>query len=216
LRYIDPSGHAVVFKNGMIYSDLLSPAPQQKKTGASVNSSRQNNPAKSSGQNNNTNNIPGYTSVLGNNAQSTTLVKGASTFATIPGTMGGCLSANVGIAAFGTCSACLNMQAQKREIGGTFSLGGGGSTGFATGVGISGFWSSAKDMNELKGQDVFTGGSAWALGADYSWDRDNPKIKTYTGSISVGPDYSPEFGPAALYELHGGSTKTWGRTLFKY
>ena len=65
LRYTDPTGHAVVFKNGMIYSDLLSPAPQQKKmiTTSPLSSvlntyaAIQNTPTRQSGSSNNTSGV---------------------------------------------------------------------------------------------------------------------------------------------------------------
>jgi len=75
---------------------------------------------------------------------------------------GGCVNVNAGIAAFGTCSICL-VGTSNKEVGIVTSLGWGGSTGLATGVGVNVLWSpKANSLNYMEGQDVFTGGSAWA------------------------------------------------------
>ena len=126
---------------------------------------------------------------------------------------GGCFNANVGLAAFGTCSICL-VGTSNRELGLVVSLGGGGTTGLATGVGVGGSYSpTANSLNDIKGQDVFAGGSGWVAEGNVSWDKSNPDNKTYTGSFSLGPDFGLPFPPI---EFHGGSTNNWVIPLIKF
>jgi len=219
LRYTDPTGHNIVFANGMLTSTFLSSPQQQKKTSPAVVASYatysnvQSSQARQTGSGSSNSSKVGST-ILGASASSS--INAVKNFITQPQTTRGiCANANFGVGAFGTCSACI-IQTKKKQLGGTFSLGGGGSTGFAFGVGGSYMQSSAKDLGEVEGQDIFVGGSALLVGSDYSWDRNNPKIRSFNSGFSIGPDYSPEFGPAALIEFHGGSTKTWTRTLFQY
>ena len=123
-----------------------------------------------------------------------------------------CGNGNLGVAAFGTCSVCVVLT-KEREIGVAINLGGGGSTGLATGIGPQGLYSTANNLNEMEGVDIFAGGSAWAWGGDSSFSGKDTSIQTYTAGPSVGPDLTPPFLPV---EFHGGATKTWTFPLITF
>lgn len=121
--------------------------------------------------------------------------------------VGVCGAGNIGVLGFGTCSVCIAVTTAK-EVGITASLGGGATTGIATGIGGQVFFSTAKTMENLAGVDVFSGVSAWVGGADVTVSKDD-----WGGSagFSFGPDASPPFIPG---EFHGGATNTWQWTFY--
>ena len=119
--------------------------------------------------------------------------------------VGGCLGGNIGIGAYGSCSIC-GVITSDRELGAVVSVGGGGSTGLATGVGPQGLYSTANNLEDIKGVDIFSGGSAWVVGADGAFSVDDPTITTYTAGPSYGPDLSPPFLPI---EFHAGASHSW-------
>jgi RHS repeat-associated protein len=236
LKYVDPSGHAIVFSGGKISSTYFSQPQQQKKpqtvqqfiNGTTQPSKKQNTTTSSnsntvvrSGSNNGGSSSgvgspqgSGAVSVLG--SKTSQVIEDTKNFILYPQhTRGVCGSGNIGMAAFGAGSGCI-VQTPNREVGFVGSLGGGGTTGIATGVGLSGMYSTAQKINQLKGQDTFGGWSAWAIAVDGSMDKDNPNIKSLNVGVSVGPDFSPILGPAALFEIHGGSLYNGGTTLFQY
>jgi RHS repeat-associated protein len=126
--------------------------------------------------------------------------------------LGGCISGNLGVGAFGSCAACV-VFASDRELGIVLSAGGGGSTGLATGIGLEGFASNADNLEQLKGVDIFVGGSFEVVSADSSFSANDPRIKTVTGGISIGPDYTPPLLPG---EFHGGASNSWTFSLLKF
>lgn len=123
-----------------------------------------------------------------------------------------CASLNLGLGVYGTCSFCI-VGTSKKEVGVVFSAGGGGTTGIASGIGAQGLYSTANNLKDLKGVDVFGGVSAWAVGVDVSVDKDNPHVKTTTAGPSFGPDYSPPFIPG---EFHGGATHSWIQSVLQF
>lgn len=126
--------------------------------------------------------------------------------------VGGCVSVNAGVGAFGTCSLCAVYTSDK-ELGLTFSPGFGGTTGVATGVGPLGLYSDANNFEDLSGIDIFAGGSFEVVGADSSFNSKKIDMKTYTVGPMLGPDYSPPFFPG---EFHGGFTKTFTLPLIQF
>lgn len=120
-------------------------------------------------------------------------------------TVGLCGTANFGVGAFGTCTGCI-AYTEQQGFGATFSLGGGGTTGVASGIGVVGMYSDASNFKELEGIDIFGGGSGQLVGGDTSFSSADPNLKTYTVGVVPGPDLSL---PLLPYEFHGGATKTW-------
>lgn len=124
--------------------------------------------------------------------------------------VGLCASADVGLAVFGTCSLCL-MFTSDRQVGLTFTAGGGGSTGLTLGAGGQVQFTNANNLKQIEGQDVFIGVSG-KIGAgvnpDFTQDVDDPSIKGV--NVDFGPGVSANFTPPFPGgELHGGSTYTW-------
>jgi hypothetical protein len=126
-----------------------------------------------------------------------------------------CATANAGIAGFASCAACASVTWDKEkgvQFGYTRSLGGGGTTGLATGVGLGLQVSNARDFDDLGGQDIFGGWSMLAFGVDGSVNKENPNIKTLNPGLSFGPDFS-YLGVPVPFEAHGGSTYTWATPI---
>ena len=109
---------------------------------------------------------------------------------------------------YGTCSLCL-LYNPEEGLRPAVTLGGGGTTGLASGIGVQTQYSNAPRFENVKGQDVFGGASYGELvnfGGDLSVDKDNPDIKTTSINAGLGFDFSLPFYP---FEFHGGSTYTW-------
>jgi RHS repeat-associated protein len=243
LRYTDPTGHVSIldYNNSLnqyykspsatTYNNVLTTIStiqkSTKSTSSSGSSGGSNNNQGGGGNNTQSSNggskVAGASannqnqvSVLGSNSLSTSSPPSHSREDTsfVMNSGGVCGSANAGIAAFGTVSGCI-VGTHDREVGWTISVGGGGTTGVATGIGVGPTISTAKNIAELKGQDVFGGWSAEAFGIDASIDRNNPAIKTVSGGISGGPDITL-LGVPIPFEAHGGSSYTMGGAWFKY
>lgn len=90
---------------------------------------------------------------------------------------GGCVNANIGLGAFVTCSICL-VGSSEKEVGIVTSIGFGGSTGLATGVGGGPLWSpNSNSIMDLEGQDIFSGGSALVGGGVLAGIKIIPTIR---------------------------------------
>ena len=119
-----------------------------------------------------------------------------------------CAAASLGLGVYGTCSVCLLYNPQE-GFRPSLTVGGGGTTGFASGIGIQGQYSTASSFQDVRGQDIFGGasyGEMANIGTDFSIDKNDPNIKTQSINAGLGFDVTPPFFP---FEFHGGSTYTW-------
>ena len=109
----------------------------------------------------------------------------------------------------GTCGVCGYYIFDTGEFALTAYGGGGGSTGIGAGIQPELHLSNAKNKNELRGQDIYGGGSA-RLGpgveANYSFSVDDPKVRDVSLGVGIGLELNPFSIPA---EIHGGTTNSW-------
>jgi RHS repeat-associated protein len=131
--------------------------------------------------------------------------------------LGLCVSADAGLGVYGTCSLCLQLTSDK-QVGITFTAGGGGTTGVTLGGGGQVQVTNANNLKQISGQDVFAGGSARFIPGgrlDVSKDSDDPSIWGASANLGLGAsaNFSPPF-PGG--EFHGGSTYTWTLPLLNF
>jgi len=131
--------------------------------------------------------------------------------------VGLCVSVDVGLGVYGTCSLCLQLTSD-RQIGITFTAGGGGTTGVTLGGGGQVQVTNANNLKQISGQDVFAGGSARFIPGrrlDLNKDSDDPSI--WGASVNLGPGASANFSPPFPGgEFHGGSIYTWALPLLNF
>ncbi len=128
-----------------------------------------------------------------------------------------CVGASAGLAVYGTCALCLQFTSD-RQVGLTFTAGGGGTSGATAGVGGQLQISNANNLKQIEGRDTFLGASGKIVGGakvDVSNDYNDPSL--WTGSLDVGPGASTNFVPPFPGgEFHGGGTNTWVLPLLQF
>jgi hypothetical protein len=118
------------------------------------------------------------------------------------GALGICGGGSGGVGSYGSVSGCGVISV--KDYGFIATGGGGGTTGATVGGGPTLMISNAHSVEDLKGIDIYGGGSTEVFGIDIAHSaKDN--IWSVTLGPVIGPKLSPPFLP---WEAHGGAQTT--------